>query len=140
MKKNETIAVILMLLATVGTIIGVFAIENFRRKKFYTVELVARSPLNGNWSARTVRGGAWQSRKFSVPYGKEVKIYIRNIETVSHGFALPDFKLDPAVNEIKAGEVIVTKFLADKRGTFPFFCTVWCSNEHLHMSGEMTVE
>lgn len=140
MKKiNETIAVTLMILATVGTIIGVFTIENFRRAQSYTVELVARSPLNGNWLAR-VRGGEWQSRKFRVPFGQEVKLYIRNIETVSHGFALPDFTLEPQVNEIKAGEVIVTKFLADKKGVFPFFCTVWCSNEHLAMSGEMSVE
>ena len=77
MKKiNETIAVTLMLLATVGTIIGVFVIEGARRKKFYTVELIARSPLNGNW----------YPKEFKVPFGKEAKIYIRNVETVSHGF------------------------------------------------------
>lgn len=139
MKKNEKIALILMLLATAGTIIGIFAIETFRRKQLYTVELVSRSPLNGNWLAKS-QGGGWQAKKFSVPFGKEVKLYIRNIETVSHGFSLPDFELHPHVNEIKAGEVIITKFKADKKGTFPFFCTVWCSNEHLHMSGEMTVE
>ena len=129
MKKiNETIAVTLMLLATVGTIIGVFVIEGARRKKFYTVELIARSPLNGNW----------YPKEFKVPLGKEVKIYIRNVETVSHGFSLPDFNV--SAREIKAGEVEVVKFTPDKRGTFPFFCTVWCSNEHLHMNGEITVE
>ena len=84
MKKiNETIAVTLMLLATVGTIIGVFVIEAARRKKFYTVELIARSPLNGNW----------YPKEFKVPLGKEVKIYIRNVETVSHGFSLPEFNV-----------------------------------------------
>ena len=129
MKKiNETLAVTLMLLATIGTIIGVFAIEKYRRSKLYTVELLARSPLNGNW----------YPRKFTVPVGKEVAIYIRNVETVSHGFALPDFNVE--AREIKAGEVEVVKFTPDKKGTFPFMCTVWCSNEHLHMSGEITVE
>jgi heme/copper-type cytochrome/quinol oxidase subunit 2 len=128
MKKNELIAVTLMFLATIGTLVGIFSIEKFRRTKFYTVELIARAPNNGNW----------YPREFSVPYEKEVRILIRNIETVSHGFALPDFKV--AVNEIKAGEVVSVKFLADKKGTFPFFCTVWCADEHLHMTGEIIVE
>ena len=139
MKINEKIAVTLMLLATVGTIIGVFAIENYRRKRFFTVELISRSPLNGNWISRG-KDGIWHPRKIYAPFGKEVRLYIRNIETVSHGFALPDFNLEPPINEIKAGEVAVVKFMADKKGTFPFFCTVWCSNEHLGMSGEFIVE
>ena len=127
-KNKEKIAVMLMFLATVGTIIGVFVIEAARRKKFYTVELIARSPLNGNWYPKEIR----------IPLGKEVKIYIRNVETVSHGFSLPEFNVSAL--EIKAGEVEVVRFTPDKRGTFPFMCTVWCSNEHLHMSGEITVE
>jgi len=138
-KNKERIAVALMILATVVTIVSVFAIENFKRKQFYTVELIARSPLNGNWISRG-KDGIWHPRKIYVPYGKEVKLYIRNIETVSHGFALPDFNLDPPINEIKAGEVVIVKFMADKKGAFPFFCTVWCSNEHMHMSGEIVVE
>lgn len=139
MKKNELIAVLLVLFATAGTILGIFACEKYARGRLYAVELIARSPLNGNWLARTPRG-SWQSRKFTVPYGKEVVIRIRNIETVSHGFALPDFKVEPPINEIKAGEVKIVKFIADKKGVFPFMCTVWCSNEHLQMNGEMTVE
>ena len=128
MKRNEAIAVALMILATAGTVIGVFGIEKFRRSRLYTVDLIARQPNYGNW---------YPSR-FTVPYGKEARILIRNIETVSHGFAIPDFGV--AVKEIKAGEVVEVKFTPDKKGTFPFMCTVWCSDEHLHMTGEMTVE
>lgn len=139
MKKNELVAALLIILATAGTVAGIFVYEKYTRSKLYTVELIARSPLNGNWLARTP-GGSWQSRKFTVPYGKETAIRIRNIETVSHGFALPDFKVEPPINEIKAGEVKIVKFVADKKGVFPFMCTVWCSNEHLQMNGEITVE
>lgn len=128
MKKNETIAVILMLLATLGTIFGVFAIEKFRRSRLYTIELIARSPLNGNWYPREIKA----------PFGKEVSIYIRNVETVSHGFALPDFNV--SAEEIKAGEVEIVRFTPDKRGVFPFFCTVWCSHEHLQMNGKIIIE
>lgn len=128
MKRNELIAIILVFLSTAGTIAGIFAFESYRQSKFYTVELIARAPNNGNW----------YPRKFTVPYGKEVRILVRNVETVSHGFAIPDFNV--AVDEIKAGETALVKFTPDKRGTFPFMCTVWCSDEHLHMSGELTVE
>lgn len=128
MRRNELIAVILMIFATVGAIFGVFAIEKYRRSKLYTLELVAREPDNGNW----------YPEKITVSLGKEVKILIRNIETVSHGFALPDFNI--AVNEIKAGEVAVVKFTPDKRGTFPFMCTIWCSDRHMEMRGELIVE
>lgn len=127
MKKNEKIAVILLILATLGAIIGVFAIEGFRRS-FYTLELIARAPENGNW----------YPKKFTLAYGKEAKILIRNIETVTHGFAIPDFNV--AVKEIKAGQVKVVKFTPDKRGKFPFICTVWCSDQHMQMRGEITVE
>jgi len=128
MKNKELIAVLLVILSTVGTVLGILGIEQFRKQKFYTVELIARAPEHGNWYPRTLR----------LPYGKEVKILIRNIETVTHGFAIPDFNV--AVKEIKAGEVKVVKFTPDKKGTFPFMCTVWCSTHHMNMRGEIIVE
>ena len=128
MKRNEILAVILLGLATIGTIIAVVTIEHYRRSNFFTVELIARSPKNGNWDPGRI----------ILPYGKEVKLMIRNVETVSHGFAIPEFNV--GVREIKAGEVVVVKFVPDKKGTFPFMCTVWCSNEHLQMRGEIIVE
>src|SRR3989338_3026011 len=129
MGKKELIACLLVVLSTVGAIAGIFGIENYRRKKFYTVELIARAPENGNWYPMQLK----------IPYGtKEVKILIRNIETVTHGFAIPDLGI--AVGEIKAGEVKVVKFIPDKKGPFPFMCTVWCSTRHMQMRGELIVE
>src|SRR3989344_4904130 len=128
MQKKELIAVLLVILATVGTILGVLGIEKYRRQKFFTVELIARAPEHGNWYPRKIR----------LAYGKEAKILIRNIETVTHGFAIPD--LNVGVDQIKAGEVKVVKFTPDKKGTFPFMCTVWCSERHMEMRGEITVE
>lgn len=132
MKKNEFIAVTLMILATVGTIAAVFSYESYRRRTagYFFVELIARSPKNGNWYPGELK----------VPYGKKIKLRIRNIETVSHGFALPDFDTQPSSSEIKAGEAAEVTFTADKRGSFPFMCTVWCSEEHLQMNGKLIVE
>lgn len=128
MKRNEILAVLIFIAATILTVIGVLSIEKFRISKFYNVELIARAPNHGNW----------YPQKIEVPYGKEVKIHIRNIETVSHGFALPKFNV--SVPEIKAGEAADIKFAANERGTFPFMCTVWCSDHHLDMTGEIVVK
>ena len=128
MKKNELVAILFVFLATVGTVVGILAFEKFRQTKFFTVPLIARAPEHGNW----------YPRKITTPLGKEVKILIRNIETVTHGFAIPDFGV--AIPEIKAGEVRVVRFTPDKRGTFPFMCTIWCSERHLEMRGELIVE
>ena len=128
MKTAEKVAVVLMLAATLGLVAGIFGVEKLRRSKLYTVELLAREPNNGNWHPRTI----------TVPKGKPVKIMIRNIETVSHGFALPDF--DVAIREIKAGHVETVTFTPDKKGSFPFLCTVWCSPRHQEMTGTLVVE
>jgi heme/copper-type cytochrome/quinol oxidase subunit 2 len=127
MQKKELVAIILVVLATVGTVLGAFGFERYRRQEF-SVELIARAPEHGNWYPRKVR----------VPYGEEVRILIRNIDTVTHGFAIPDLNI--AVKEIKGGEVKVVKFTPDKNGVFPFMCTVWCSEHHLEMRGELIVE
>lgn len=128
MRKNELLAVILVIISTLGAIIGIFGYENYRRKKYFTIELIARAPENGGW----------QPKQIKVPVGKEVKLLIRNVETVTHGFAIPD--LDVGVAEIKAGEVKIVKFMPQKRGNFPFMCTVWCSTRHMEMTGELIVE
>lgn len=129
MQKKELIATLLVVLSTVGTVLGIYGIEYYRRNKFYTVELIARAPENGNWYPKQLK----------IPYGtKEVKILIRNIETVTHGFAIPDLGI--AAGEIKAGEVKVIKFIPDKKGAYPFMCTVWCSAHHMQMRGELIVE
>lgn len=128
MKRNELIAVLAFVLATAGTILGIFGVEKYRRSRYYTVELIARAPDNGNW----------YPRRITVPLGREARILIRNIETVSHGFAIPDFNV--SAGEIKAGEVAVVSFTPDRKGIFPFMCTVWCSDRHLDMTGELVVE
>lgn len=128
MKVKETIAVILIILATVGTVVGLLGAEKYRRSKLFTVELTARTTEHGNWYPKII----------TVPVGTEARILIRNIDTVSHGFALPDFGV--VVKEIKAGNVAVVKLTPDKKGTFPFLCTVWCSNRHLEMTGKLVVE
>ena len=128
MERKEIIAIILFLFATVGTVLGIFTVEKIRRNKLYDLELIARAPEHGNWLPR----------EFTVSYGTEVTILIRNIDTATHGFAIP--QLNIAAREIKAGEAKTITFTPNQRGTFDFMCTVWCSDRHLEMRGKITVE
>lgn len=128
MKKGEVLAIALTLMATVGTVVAIFAAEYFMNSQQYTVDLLAREPDKGNWYPREI----------TVPFGEEVRIRIRNVETVTHGFAMPDFDIE--VSKISPGQVEIVTFTADKKGTFPFMCTVWCSDRHMEMNGTLIVE
>jgi heme/copper-type cytochrome/quinol oxidase subunit 2 len=138
MQKKELIAVILVILSTLGAIIGIFGYENYRRKKHFTVELIARAPENGNWYCKQ---NPKNPRQIRVPSGRKVTLLIRNIDTVTHGFAIPDLGVPiEGSAEIKAGEVKKVTFTPQKKGVFPFMCTVWCSMRHMEMTGELIVE
>ena len=128
MKLNEALATVLMVLSTVGVVAVIFGAEKYRRSTSYTYDLIARTPDHGNW----------YPRELQVRRGQKVRLLIRNIETVTHGFAIPDLNI--AVREIKAGHVSVVEFTPEKSGTFPFLCTVWCSDRHMEMTGTLVVK
>jgi nitrous-oxide reductase len=71
--------------------------------------------------------------------GDEVTWNITNIEQAqdaTHGFALPG----PNINlSIEPGEATSIHFVADKPGTYPFYCTEFCSALHLEMMGYLLV-
>ena len=71
--------------------------------------------------------------------GDEVTWHITNIEQAqdaTHGFALPG----PNINlSIEPGEATTFSFVADKAGTYPFYCTEFCSALHLEMMGYLLV-
>jgi cytochrome c oxidase subunit 2 len=127
MQKQEILAVVLVLVFSVGTILAVVGYEIFRKQPS-TVELLARAPEKGNWNPRVIR----------VQSGKKIDLVIRNVDVVTHGFYLPEFNL--IVQEIKAGEVKKISFTPDRQGEFTFYCSVWCSDYHMSMRGKLIVE
>lgn len=68
--------------------------------------------------------------------GDIVKLSISSVD-VTHGMRLAEF----GVSEIlKPGEVVNVEFLANKKGTFSFFCTVPCGSGHGNMRGTLIVK
>lgn len=68
--------------------------------------------------------------------GDSVELTIESID-VRHGFSLPEF----GVNEVlKPGSEVVINFVADKKGVFPFACSVTCGSGHSGMTGTLVVQ
>lgn len=54
-----------------------------------------------------------------------------------HGLAIPAFGVSKTFNQ---GETVTVSFTADKTGSFPFFCNVFCGEGHRDMKGTLIVE
>ena len=84
-----------------------------------------------------IKAKQWEFKPsvITVNEGDMVRLLITS-EDVTHGFRLPEF----GVSEIlKSGQTVNIEFIADKKGTFSFFCTVSCGAGHFDMKGTLIV-
>jgi len=124
---QEIIAIILVLLATVGTAKAIFKYEDSLTQKRDVIELKPNN--NFSWNPDVIR----------VKKGKLVKIRVSNTTAVSHGFGIAD--LGVASKPIYPGHHETFEFTPEKTGEFTFNCTVVCDkNRHLAMLGKIIVE
>jgi len=72
----------------------------------------------------------------TVKKGDAVRLIIESID-VAHGFAMAEFNVNKRLNP---GATITVEFVADRAGTFPFFCSVLCGSGHSKMKGKLVVE
>lgn len=71
----------------------------------------------------------------TVNEGDNVLLNIENID-VTHGISIPDF----GINEnLIPGETTSIQFIADKKGVFTFYCSVYCGSGHNSMTGQLIV-
>ena len=68
--------------------------------------------------------------------GEHVKLVITALDH-DHGFKLDAFSVNQT---IKKGVPATVEFTADKTGTFPFRCSVFCGLGHAKMKGNLVVE
>ncbi len=72
--------------------------------------------------------------------GDQVIWHITNVEKArdaTHGFALPYFNINLS---LEPGKTETVSFVADAPGTYPFYCTEFCSALHLEMMGYFLVK
>ncbi len=75
-----------------------------------------------------------------VNQGDHIIWHITNIETTqdaTHGFAIPIYNINLS---LEPGETETLDFIADKPGTFTYYCTEFCSALHLEMAGYFLVK
>ena len=115
-----------------------------------TMSLDPNAPVSGN--ERVERDGdnveIWMTAvrshftpdRIDLKEGDNVTWHITNIDTsfdATHGFAIPAYNINLS---LEPGETATMKFVVDQGGTFPFYCTEFCSALHLEMAGYMIVE
>jgi cytochrome c oxidase subunit 2 len=84
----------------------------------------------------TAKKWEFEPSVITVNQGDKVKLSITSID-VSHGISLPEF----GVNEILSpGQTVVIEFVADRKGSFDFFCSVYCGTGHGSMAGQLIVK
>lgn len=74
--------------------------------------------------------------EIKVQEGDTVKLSIESVD-VTHGIRLSEFGVSETLTPGKTTEV---EFVADKKGTFTFFCSVQCGSGHGGMKGKLVVE
>jgi len=67
--------------------------------------------------------------------GDTVVLHIESGDT-EHGIAIPEFEVSQT---LPLGETTDVEFVADKKGTYTFFCNVYCGSGHRDMKGTLVV-
>lgn len=71
-----------------------------------------------------------------VNQGDTVVLNIKSID-VKHGFSLPTFGVNV---DLEPNKTTTVEFMASKKGTFTFSCSVFCGSGHGSMKGSLIVE
>jgi len=77
--------------------------------------------------------------RVEIKAGDRVIWHITNVDTsfdATHGFSIPGHNINLS---LEPGETATVEFDADMSGTFPFYCTEFCSALHLEMAGYLLV-
>lgn len=75
-----------------------------------------------------------------VKQGDHVRWHVTNLDKVkdaTHGFGLAAYNISLS---IEPGETVNFEFVADREGTFSWYCTEFCSALHLEMMGYLQVK
>lgn len=81
----------------------------------------------------------FEPSKIQVQEGDTVIIHLTNAEQLRdeiHGFGLVEHNINVVVDP---GETKTVKFVADKQGVYPYYCTNFCSALHQEMQGYFEV-
>ncbi len=87
----------------------------------------------------TIQASNWkfEPSEVRVKEGERVKITLQGVSGM-HAIAIPELGVKSAT--VNAGETTIVEFVASKKGTFSFKCSVFCGEGHADMTGNLIVE
>ena len=150
-KKQDTFFLFLLLVIIVGLPFGIWAYNHLVKsqqtlpgaKEFILTGSAQRGWLLGEVQAHDIVSLGQKNTQVEHPVievsrGDDVVLKLRSSD-VTHGFALKAY--DIYITEgIKPGKTVFVSFKADKVGTFPFWCNVYCGDIHRQMKGTLIVK
>lgn len=83
----------------------------------------------------TATNFTWNPPVIRVRKGQHVRLNLTALD-VPHGFGLPGYGI---YRTLPVGETVTVDFVADKAGTFAYFCTVYCGVGHDKMVARLEV-
>jgi len=63
----------------------------------------------------------FEPNEITVNEGEKIRLVVENTQNIRHTFTLPEFGID---EKLGSSQTVTIDFIADKSGTFEFFCTV----------------
>lgn len=83
----------------------------------------------------TAKQWKFEPNTIEVNQGDLVRLSVTSLD-VTHGLAIPDYGIDES---LYPGQTVDIEFVADRKGTFPFACSVSCGVGHNGMGGKLVV-
>ena len=135
---NKT--VIIVAIALVVVFAGIYLYSNNNGESNLsgeTVQDIGSQTTSGEIKEFTMIAKQWnfEPNSITVNQGDLVKLSITSID-VAHGIAIPDYRID---KYLSPGQTVNIEFTADRKGTFPFACSVSCGVGHRGMTGKLIV-
>lgn len=131
--KARVIAGLVIILIAIAIIGGVFVLSG----KAVSNTPNQASNSSGNVKEFNMTASAFQfdPSTITVNEGDTVILHIKSLDEM-HGIGIPQFNVSEF---LPPGQEVTVQFVADKKGSFKFFCNVPCGEGHRDMTGMIVV-
>jgi cytochrome c oxidase subunit 2 len=137
MKKEITTLCVLMIVATL--ILGCSSeVKPSETKTPVGSDIAAAETKSGSIVDITINSFnfGFTATPATINKGDKVRLKLTSTNCI-HGIAIPGFGI--SVGPVSPGEEKTVEFIADKSGSFDYFCNVPCGSGHRSMRGTLTV-
>lgn len=132
---NKILIIIAIVLAVVFS--GIYLYSNNKNVSGEIIKDLGPKTDSDGIKEFTMTASQWkfEPNEIIVNEGDKVRLSVTSID-VAHGLSIPDYGID---EYLSPGQTVNIEFIADRKGTFPFACSVSCGVGHSGMGGKLIV-